>query len=210
MRIRFLNRGHSAHKKAFTFAELLVGLSITSVILAAVATFAYAMMAADISSNDTSQKQAQLRYSTMKVSEIIRYCYLVCGNTDDNLVIWTDDADADRRIGIAELVVIEIRTSEPPNLSLKHYSDVGNESKRFTITEFFDGTAQTWLEANCTRTVEKIVKDTSNVSFVLDAAAPNTRSVGIMFDTTENGVTKTYQTNTALRSWASDLITENM
>ena len=202
-------KNETQNNKAFTLVELLVALTITGLVLAAIATFAYAMMSADITSDDTGAKQAQLRYSTMRVSEIIRYSYLVCRTTASDLAIWTGDADSDRAIGIAELMYIETDGSDS-YLRLTEFDDTGQESKRFTITEISNGTARTWLDANCTPTYTNIFPSTSSVSFVVDQTAPNTKLVGILFDITENNVTKTYQINAALRGWASNLIDENM
>ena len=47
--------------KGFTLVELLVALMVTSIILAAVATLAFAMGSVKDSTDDTSSKQAQLR-----------------------------------------------------------------------------------------------------------------------------------------------------
>jgi len=63
--------------KGFTLVELLVALVVTSIILAAVATLAYALGTVNDSSNDTAVKQAQLRYATLRISDLIKYSKLV-------------------------------------------------------------------------------------------------------------------------------------
>ena len=45
----------------FTLAELLVALTVSSIILAAVAALAYAVGSANDSTDDTERKQAQVR-----------------------------------------------------------------------------------------------------------------------------------------------------
>jgi prepilin-type N-terminal cleavage/methylation domain-containing protein len=199
MPLRFTNRGLSAHKKAFTLVELLVALSVTAVILGAVAAFAYAIMVANKTSDDTSQKQAQVRLATVRISEIIRYSYLVCRNSSSDIAIWTADLDLDDQIGISELVYIETNGSY---IRLTTFAVGSYGTKRFTITEVSNGTARTWLNANCTPSYTNIIPSTSSVTFVVDQAAPCTRSVGILFNITENTVTKTYQINSVLRGRA--------
>jgi prepilin-type N-terminal cleavage/methylation domain-containing protein len=196
--MRFTNRGLSAHRKALTLVELLVALSITAIILAAVAALAYAMTAANKASDDTAQKQAQLRQATMKISEIIRYSYIICRNSASDIAVWTEDSDSDNQIGIAELMYIETDGSDT-YIRLTAFAVGAYTTKRFTITEVSNGTARTWLNANCTPTYTYLVPTTSSVTFVVDQAAPCTRSVGILFNITENGATKTYQINSALK-----------
>jgi len=54
------------YENGFTFVELLIAMVVTSIVLTAVATLAYAMGTANDSSNDTAVKQAHghfgLRY----------------------------------------------------------------------------------------------------------------------------------------------------
>ncbi|MHC4558900.1 MAG: PilW family protein, partial [Planctomycetota bacterium] len=52
------------HKKGFTLIELLLALIVTGIILAAVTTLAFAVGVANDTTDDTIQKQAQVRYAT--------------------------------------------------------------------------------------------------------------------------------------------------
>ena len=54
-----------------------MAMVITSIILGAVATLAYAMGVANDAGNDTTYKQAQVRYATLRISELIRNCRFV-------------------------------------------------------------------------------------------------------------------------------------
>jgi len=200
--------GHSARKRAFTIVELLVAISVSAIVLGAVATLAYAMISASTVSDDIRQKQAQVRYATFRIAELIKYSALVCRSASDQLCLWTSDSDADRRIGIAEMAYIETDGSDS-YIRLTTFSDTGQESKRFTITEISDTTARTWLNANCTPTYINLVPAATSVDFIVDTAAPNTRIATVLFDVTEDSITKTYQINGALRGWAYDLISEN-
>ena len=74
-RKRFL-RGSNC--RGFTLAELLMALMVSSVIMAAVASLAYAFGASTDSTNDTVRKQAQVRCATIRISDLIRYSRLIC------------------------------------------------------------------------------------------------------------------------------------
>ncbi len=79
--------------KGFTLVELLVALMVTSIVLTTVATLAYAVGRANDSSNDTAVKQAQLRYATLRISELIRHSKLVCTATANHIELWLADVN---------------------------------------------------------------------------------------------------------------------
>jgi len=95
-------------ENGFTLVELLVALVVTSIILAAVATLTYALGSANETSDDTSEKQAQVRYATLRISELIRYCKLICAAPGDDLAVWRADDNADGEINPQELVYLEM------------------------------------------------------------------------------------------------------
>ncbi|MCH7559430.1 MAG: prepilin-type N-terminal cleavage/methylation domain-containing protein, partial [Planctomycetes bacterium] len=79
------------YKKGFTLVELLVALVVTGIVLAAVATLAFAMGTANDVADDSSQKQAQVRYATLRISELIRHCKLICGTPGSDVAVWRAD-----------------------------------------------------------------------------------------------------------------------
>ncbi|MHC4286071.1 MAG: prepilin-type N-terminal cleavage/methylation domain-containing protein [Planctomycetota bacterium] len=81
----------AVHCKAFTLTELLLALLVTGIVLAAVVTLAYALSTANDVSDNTSQTQAYVRYATLRISELIRHCKLVCGMSGDDLAVWRAD-----------------------------------------------------------------------------------------------------------------------
>ena len=95
--------GHNA----FALAELLVALMVTSIILTAVVTLAFAMGTANDTGDDTAQKQAHVRYATLRISELVKHCKLICGTPGNDMVIWKADYNDDGGINPAELVYIE-------------------------------------------------------------------------------------------------------
>ena len=80
---------------------------ITSIVLSAVATFAFALSTASLASGDTAVKQAQLRQATLRLSDLVGSCQLLCAAPGNDLVIWRADDNADDQINVNELVYIE-------------------------------------------------------------------------------------------------------
>ncbi len=93
--------------KAFTVIELLIGMVITSIILSAVATFAFALSVGCTASGDTAVTQAQVRQATLRLSDLVGGCRLLCAAPGNDLVVWRADDNADNRINLNELVYIE-------------------------------------------------------------------------------------------------------
>jgi len=153
------------NRKGFTLVELLVALIVTSIVLAAVATLAFAMGTADDSSNDTAVKQAQLRYATLRISELIRHSKLVCTATANHIELWLADVN------------------EPA------YIDVVPTGDGYLELQLREGSGEAMI----------LIRQCSNIEFVPDVAAPQTRFVSILFDVEENGVMHNYQISATLR-----------
>jgi len=166
--------------KAFTFVELLVALVVTGIVLTAVATLAYTLGTVNETSDDTSRKQAQLRYATLRISELIKYSKLVYAASEDEIVLWLDYNKDEHLDEITELVLI---------------SKVPLADGDMQLYEFNSDPEPVLLIPRC-----------RNVQFVLDSAPPDTKSVGISFELEENDVWHEYQINAALRGWAGHLL----
>ena len=186
-------------KKGFTLVELLLALIVTGIILAAVTTLAFAVGAANDTTDDTSQKQAQVRFATLRISELIRHCKLICGTPSGEIAIWRADNNGDGQININELVFIErgaggdyLRFCEFPlsDASIVSLSDI-----------------QTLSTSSYSVTYIPLVPQCSNVQFgFLPELPPQSRFVSISFDVLENGIVRQYQINTSLHGWAGNLL----
>lgn len=190
------------YEKGFTLVELLVALIVTGIVLAAVATLAFAVGAANDETDDTSQKQAQIRHATLRISELIRYCKLICGMPGDDLAVWRADDNGNGQININELVYIErgtgrdyLRLCEFPSsdTSVVNLSDIDTLS-----TSDYDVVTYVSLVPQC-----------SNVQFgFLPELPPKSSFVTISFDIVENDIVHQYQISTALRGWAGNLLND--
>ena len=187
----------------FTLVELLVALVITSLILTAVATIAYALSAANDSTDDTAEKQAQVRYVTLRIGELIRHCKLICGVFEGNLALWRADDNGNSQINLNEVIYIEHGSD---GLRLCEFSSLGNSAiKRAHIDSLV---SEWWLAYSGSTSYTQLIPEASNVQFEFDEPAPASRFVSVSFDIVENGVSGHYQINAALRGWSGNLLDE--
>jgi prepilin-type N-terminal cleavage/methylation domain-containing protein len=189
------------YEDGFTLVELLVALMVVSIIFTAVATLAYALGAVNDATNDMAEKQAQVRYATLRISELIRHCKLICGTLGNDLAIWRADDSNYGQININELVYIEkgadsnyLRLCVFPlsATSLVNLSDI-----------------KTLATSGYSVTYVPLIPECNNVEFQFDVSPPNSKFVSISFDLVENGVTRRYQISAALRGWAGHLLDES-
>ena len=191
------------NREGFTLVELLVALMVTSIVLTAVATLAYAMGTANDSTNDTSQKQAQVRYATLRISELIRHCKLICGTADNDLAVWQADYNGDGEINPKELVYLEAGQNRDYLLLLEFPAAA---DWLIPLSNIRSGTAKPELILICDERRTVLVSECSNVQFMLDSAPPWSKFVSVSFDLIENGAVRQYQINAAPRGWAGHLL----
>lgn len=187
------------HEEGFTFVELIVALMVVSIIFAAVGTLAYTLGAVNDATNDMAEKQAEVRYATLRISELVRHCKLICGIYGNNLVVWRADDNGNGQININELVCIE-KGADSNYLKLDMFSaasQVNLSSIETVVSGGLYAVTKTTLIPQC-----------SNVTFKLDTPSPYSRFASISFDLVENGVTRQYQIGAALGSWAGNLLNE--
>lgn len=197
-----------SNRSGFTLVELLVALIVSSVVLTAVATLAYALSSANDSTNDTSRKQAQVRYTTLRISDLIRHCKLICFAGPDDFVVWrADDNPEDGQINASELVIIE-RGSSREYLQLCDFPDGGADP--VALSDIHAYSTSWWLSLGLSIRPTPLIKQCSNVQFSFDVLPPplHTRFVNISFDLLENNISRQYQINAFVRGWAGNLLNE--
>jgi len=92
----------------FTVAELLVAMTISGIVLAAVATLAFATGKADTAMDDLLTKQKFAQYNSLRIRDALRYSRRVFATPDGNKALWQDveDGGADNRINGSELIFL--------------------------------------------------------------------------------------------------------
>ena len=185
------------YKKGLTLIELLVALIVTSIVLTAVVTLSYALDTVNDVTDETSKKQAQIRFAALRVSELIRHCKLICGTPGGELAVWRAD-DGDGQININELVYIE-RGTENGYLRLCEFPS--NDTSLVNLSDI-----ETLSTSGYDVTYVPLIPECSNVQFGFDVLPPQSRFVTISFDVVENGIARQCQINATLRGWAGNLL----
>ena len=186
----------------FTLAELLVGLLVTSIVLAAATTLAFALGSVDDYLGDTARKQAQLRYATLKVSDLIKNCKLICRLEENNLAIWCGDYNADGQINLNEMAYLGSDLSGNYLRLCTIFDDnrvvpIG-EIKPF-ISGFSDYGISTYRETY-------LIPQCRNLQFLVDTGPPWTKFATISFDLEEDGNLHNYQISAAMRCHAGNVL----
>jgi prepilin-type N-terminal cleavage/methylation domain-containing protein len=195
-------------KNGLTLIEMLVAMIVTSIVMTAVATLAFAVSSANKTTDGTSVKQAQIRFATMKISDLIRHGKLICCVTNEEMLVWRadDTAGGDNGINAGELVYIETGDN---TIRLLEFTDVPVwlQTLPFTLAQLSG--LKAWFISQCTERYSVLVPECSNVQFgFIPALPPRSRFVTVSFDVTENGVEHPYQINAAFLGWAGNLISD--
>lgn len=196
----------TTHNNGFTLVELLVALIVTSIVTTAVATLAYAMNSANRATDDTSKKQAQVRFATLRISDLIRNCRLVCYASPDEIAIWTADNNGDGQVNIGELAYVEAGSAHN-RLRLCTFVPTSNAPiSRGSIVAL----ATNWWSAYSSQaSYTSLIPTCSNVTFYADASPPGSKIVVITFDLAENGVSNHYQISGSLHARAANVLDIN-
>jgi prepilin-type N-terminal cleavage/methylation domain-containing protein len=194
------------HTKGFTITELLVGMLITSIVLSAVATFAFALSTASLVSGDTAVKQAQLRQATLRINDLVGACKLLCAAPGNDLAVWRADDNGDGQINVNELVYIE-RGDACTILRLCQFASTDNPP--LTLSDLAVVTTKPQLQSSCSPTYASLIPACKDVEFAFHPIPPPLTYVDCLmmsFQLAENGVDHRYEIVTALRGRAAHLL----
>jgi len=195
--------GYKRHNKfGLTLVELLVALMVGSIILGAVATLAYAMGAANRSGDEICRAQAQVRYATLRISELIRYAKLVTLVGDD-LALWRADGNTNNQIDPSELVYVEAGSARD-YIKLVEFPSAAGEP--VLLSSIKDGSAKNSLIALYDERRIEIIPQCSSVAFYPAVINEQTGFVGVGFDISEGGTERHYEITGVLRSRADYLL----
>ena len=156
--------------RAFTLVELMVALMVSSIILTATASLAFAFGSANSSTDEISESQAALRFASLRISELIKNSCQVQFSTADNFTIWADNNNNDM-VDIMEWFYV--------------WTDAWRDSIYMTTDE-----GEATLMAQCSNV---------NFAYDVDFPG-DTRFISITFDMEENGIVNKYQICGALRN----------
>ncbi len=190
--------------RAFTLVELMVSLMVTSIILSAVATLAFAMSNASTAGGDSALRQAQLRHATVRLSELIGNCKMICAAPGTDLAVWTADTNGNGLINVNELIYVE-RGTDRKYLRLRRLSSGSNPTR--TIAQLALTTTKTQLLNLCSSSTISFIPDCEDASFAFhDVAPPRTGLLAVSFSLMENGVYQRHEIVTGVRCRADYLL----
>lgn len=190
-------------KKGFTLVELLVALVIAGIVLTSVATLAYAMGTANSVTDDLSLKQAQVRYATLSIQDLIRHSRLICFADSDEVVIWRADDNNDENINIGELTYIE----SGPNGDYLRICEFPSSNDAVINLSAIGPFTNNWWSIYCPDVdYIQVIPQCSNVKFSFDTSPPQSRFVGITFNYVENDIVRQCQITGQVRGWAGNLL----
>ena len=196
-------------RKGFTLVELLVALTVSSIVLGAVATLAFAVGTANKSLDEASEAQTYSRFSALSLRDTLRYGRQAFVTPDGYIAMWQADNNSDGLIDGSELTFFRVLAQE---LQLREFAFSNGEVAPFvTIAQIEDGTAYSDLVqlASSNENVDNRqtlkLPDCSEVTFtILDP--PANKYLNLSYKLTENGVTTKYHVNTRLMCSADNLI----
>ncbi len=194
------------HIQGFTLIELLVGMLITSIILSAVATFAFALSNASMVTGDTAVKQAQLRLATLRLNELVGACQLLCAAPGNDLVVWRADDNGDGQINVNELVYVE-RGDARTILRLCQFASTDNAP--VILSDLALTATKLQLQSSGHPTYALLVPACKDVAFAFHPVPPPLTYVDclmVSFQLTENGIDHRYEIVAALRGRAGHLL----
>lgn len=194
--------------KGFTLVELMVALVVTGVILSAVAALAFAMNTSADVGEDMALSQAQYRQAVLWLRDLIGNARLICAAPGDDLVVWKADTNGDNLIDVNEVVYIE-RGADATMVRLCAFET--NGSYHVTIGDLTDPSTKASLTASHEESFTRLMPECSNVAFTCHRSnagdpLPETRSVTISLDLTEDNGIHRYEIDAALRAWAGHLL----
>lgn len=185
------------NEKGFTLVELLVALVVTSILLTAVSTLAFALSSASKATGDISRSQAEVRFVTLKLQDLIRNCNLICFAGDNDIALWQSDNNSDGKINISELVYIEWGAGKD-HLTLCTFSSEDNSE--IPISSIRSVSTNWWSPYSNDIEYVRLLPECSNIDIKLDEFPPYSGFVNLSFDLRSDDSVRQYQINAALRS----------
>jgi type II secretory pathway pseudopilin PulG len=187
---------YNKNRAGFTTVELLVALTVCSIVLSGVASLAYALGSASRSTDKISEHQMALRCATVRISELVKHSVMAFATPGSEIALWTGDDNNDGLINGSELVYV-LTTAESLRLL-----DFPGQNLSVTIDNIKTGAGKTDLVNNTVERYMTLLPECSNVQFTLTDGT----FVGILFDLTENDITSSYQICARLRCSAEHLL----
>ena len=197
----------TSRRDGFTIIELLMATMVMAIVLTAVTGLASAMSNANRETKNMSERQAEIRYTTMRLSELIRNASLIIPLTTPRagFCAWTD-SDEDGVPKCAELVYVEIDIplasvdfTYPAGSAIKIQSvgassieilEFTNQADIASISDIENGDARAECQSLGISTFASIISECTDVEIFIDS---NRKFTSLNFTVTEAEVDRQYE-----------------
>lgn len=193
-------------RTAFTLVELLMALTISGIILAAVASLAFAMSSAYDAGDETAEIQSRLRITTLRISELVKNSKLILSRTEGRVSLWQGDFNGNNMINPNEIIYIESGDRRSYVRLVEFDPDGLYTNFSVSIFDIQNGNFYSTFAGKGLAKYTTFMPVCNKVQFTTDANPPFAKRLIASFYLTENGITRSYQINSALRGWAGNLI----
>ncbi|MFW6336101.1 MAG: hypothetical protein ACOC3G_03130 [Phycisphaeraceae bacterium] len=100
-------KNNRSRRRGLALVELILGLTITTMVGAAIATMLFAVSRGSSDENDLRALVARTKRVHASTTAALRGCRSVLDATDTRVIVWSRDSDEDMAIDATELRVIE-------------------------------------------------------------------------------------------------------
>jgi prepilin-type N-terminal cleavage/methylation domain-containing protein len=189
------------YRAGFTLAELLLSLSVMTIVLTGAASLAFAMGVAESVTSQMGEEQARIRFATMRLRELARNSCMVFTNSTTGVVFWTGDANGDGQINGNEVAWLSTNAGGGAGTVLKitEFPDHSSVITRHAL-QFQSGLSTLTLMSD--EIVTNLFEDCSSVTISLK---DNITTVAITL--VEGNQAKELQICAAIRSSVDYLLT---
>lgn len=187
-------------RKGFTVAELLVAMTVSSIVLAAVGALSFAVGSASRSTQHMNEAQIRLRGAMLHIHETIRNARIAWA-VPTGVAVWKADDNADNCINGQELAYIE-PVSVGGGLEQLQIVEFPGQTLTASIADITDGAARTALIDATDERIMTLLPQCSNTTFTHTGPA----FVNVSFRLSEDGVLTTYQIGATTAAAADHLI----
>jgi hypothetical protein len=177
---------------------------VMSIILAAVAALSFALGSANDSADNTSDIYSRIRYTTMRISELLRSSKMVCASFSNGVAIWRADDNSNNQINPGEIVYLETGSNCLKIVSFQ--PTLLTAGQILSLANIANGQARIWLNANCQVNSVTLVNNCNSVSFSTDIGPPFTRQLKVFFSVNQGGIARNYQITDCVRCYADYLL----
>jgi len=182
----------------FTLIELVMGLLISGIILLAVATLSMAIRKGQEVTDQMTANQGMVRSLSVRMPELVRNSLAVWMADDGDLVIWTNDANANRQVETSELTYLMINSA---GKKIEQMTCTGLDTP-VTIAEILDGSAESAIKSSAFEQIIPVVKGCTNMQFLMQGY----KYVILQFQLTEETGSRDYQICARVRGDATPWI----